>query len=89
MTLFWDDAYLAHEPPAGEFEAEWTGRLALVQEGGYQISHLAYATLGVLEGVVRVSTGVADPFDWLDGDVSSARHAIDEAVAHHAEHWGL
>lgn len=23
--MFWDDRCLDHEPPAGEFEAEWTG----------------------------------------------------------------
>lgn len=28
LTVFWDESFLDHEPPAGEFEAEWTGRLA-------------------------------------------------------------
>ena len=53
------------------------GRFALVQEGGYQISHLAYATLGVLEGALDVNTGIEDPFAWLDEDAKSARRAID------------
>lgn len=57
------------------------GRLALVQEGGYQISHLAYATLGVLEGVLDVQTGIDDPFAWLDEDVESAQRAVDRIVA--------
>ncbi|WP_323172711.1 class II histone deacetylase [Natrialba sp. PRR66] len=30
-TAFWHDSFLAHEPPAGEGEAEWSGRLAVKQ----------------------------------------------------------
>ena len=62
-------------------------RLALIQEGGYHVSHLAYATLGVLEGVAGVETGVEDPFAWLDEDYPSAERAIDEITETHAEHW--
>ena len=29
ITAFWHDSFVVHEPPAGEFEAEWTGRLAV------------------------------------------------------------
>jgi acetoin utilization deacetylase AcuC-like enzyme len=28
LSVFWHEDFLAHEPPAGEFEAEWSGRLA-------------------------------------------------------------
>ncbi len=65
------------------------GSLALVQEGGYHLSHLAYATLGVLEGALDVDTGVADPFAYLSGDTRSATRAVDEAIDVHAEHWPL
>ena len=63
------------------------GALAIVQEGGYHLTHLAYATLGVLEGALGVDTGVADPFAWIDGDAASARDAVGEAIAAHADHW--
>ncbi len=65
------------------------GNLALVQEGGYQISHLAYATLGVLEGAIGIETGVDDPMAWLDEDVDSTRRRLDDVVDYHAAHWSL
>jgi acetoin utilization deacetylase AcuC-like enzyme len=65
------------------------GRLALVQEGGYQLSHLAYATLGVLEGVLEYETGIDDPMAWMDEDLDSARRAVDAVAAHHAAYWPL
>lgn len=65
------------------------GRLALVQEGGYQISHLAYATLGVLEGVLDRPTGINDPMAWMDEDFDSARRAIDDVADHYATYWPL
>lgn len=65
------------------------GSLALVQEGGYHVTHLAYATLGVLEGALDHDTGIEDPFAWLPGDTESARRAVDDAVDAHSEHWPL
>lgn len=64
-------------------------RLAVVQEGGYQVSHLGYATLGVLEGLIDVETGVDDPFAWLDEDADSARRRLDSVVDYFAEWWAL
>lgn len=29
LVAYWHDDCLAHEPPAGEFEYPWTGRLAV------------------------------------------------------------
>jgi hypothetical protein len=56
---------------------QFTGnRLALIQEGGYQVSHLAYATLGVLERVLGIETGVEDPFAWLTEEPAVATDAI-------------
>lgn len=51
--------------------------------GGYQISHLAYATLGVLEGVLDRPTGIEDPVAWMDEDVDSARRTIDDVAGHY------
>jgi len=65
------------------------GRLALIQEGGYQVSHLPYATLGTLEGVLGLDSDVEDPFAWLGEDVDSARRRIDEVVAHYDRWWPL
>ncbi|WP_221625610.1 class II histone deacetylase [Halobellus ruber] len=65
------------------------GSLALVQEGGYHLSHVAYATLGVLEGVLDVETGVGDPYANVPGDTRSAKRAVDEAVAAHGDFWPL
>ncbi|MFB6210346.1 MAG: class II histone deacetylase [Halobacteriales archaeon] len=70
--------------------ADYTdGRLALLQEGGYHLSHLAYATLGVLEGVLGVDTGIVDQAAWLDEDFEAARAAINEAIEFHAAEWPL
>ncbi|WP_336037080.1 class II histone deacetylase [Halobacterium yunchengense] len=65
------------------------GALALVQEGGYHVTHLAYATLGVLEGALDYETGVDDPFEYVPGDTASARSAVDDAVDAHRDHWPL
>jgi len=65
------------------------GRVALIQEGGYQPSHLAYATLGVLEGAIGHDTGVEDPWDLLDEHEPPAREWIDRAIDAHATHWPL
>jgi acetoin utilization deacetylase AcuC-like enzyme len=66
-----------------------TDRLVLLQEGGYQLSHLGYATLGVLEGVLGLESDVEDPFAWLDEDLESARRRIDDAVAYFEQWWRL
>ncbi|RQG88077.1 class II histone deacetylase [Natrarchaeobius halalkaliphilus] len=66
------------------------GHLALIQEGGYHLSHLGYATLGVLEGVLDVRTDVReDPFAWLDEDLDSVVSATHSVGADHAHHWPL
>jgi len=75
---------------ARAFAAEHAdGSLAVVQEGGYHLSHLAYATLGVLEGVLGRETGVEDPFAYIDGNTAAAERAVDEAIDAHREHWPL
>lgn len=37
--------------------------------------------------MLGVETGIEDPIAWMDEDYESARRAIDEIVAHHAEYW--
>ncbi|WP_331234186.1 arginase family protein [Natronorarus salvus] len=68
------------------------GRYVLVQEGGYQISHLAFATLGVLEGAIGSTFdleayGGDDPFAWLDEEIEPLEKAIEQARQYHAEYW--
>ncbi|WP_101297182.1 arginase family protein [Halegenticoccus soli] len=69
-------------------------RLALVQEGGYQQSHLSFATLGVFEGVLGHTVdleryGTDDPFDWLDEPTDLVNSWIDDAVEYHSDYWPL
>lgn len=65
------------------------GHLAFVQEGGYQPSHLAYATLGVLEGALGCDADVDDPWDLLYEYEPPAREWVQRAIEAHSEHWPL
>jgi acetoin utilization deacetylase AcuC-like enzyme len=71
----------------GRRVVELADAVALVQEGGYQPSHLAYAQLGVLEGALDVDTDIEDSFAWLDEDFEALRARLDETIAAHDEHW--
>ena len=63
------------------------GALAIVQEGGYQQSHLAFATLGVLEGALGVDVDVDDPFTGWSADQSPVYETLEEHRDHLAAHW--
>lgn len=69
--------------------------LALVLEGGYQISHLPYATLGVLEGVLEIEadtsahTDAVDPFNWLDDEADGIESHLDGIASEHARYWTI
>jgi acetoin utilization deacetylase AcuC-like enzyme len=65
------------------------GHLGIVQEGGYQQSHLPYATLGVLEGALGIESDVDEPFFRLEEYTPPAREWVDEAASAHAERWSL
>ncbi|WP_425499816.1 class II histone deacetylase [Natrinema caseinilyticum] len=65
------------------------GSLALVQEGGYQRTHLAYATLGVLEGALGIESEIDDPFAWMGGNPAPAKRAVDRAIEAHGDYWPL
>ena len=70
-------------------ESAADGRLALVQEGGYQITHLAYATLGTMEGVLGIDSTVEDPFAYIGEDAESARRRVDDLVDYFDRWWDL
>ena len=66
------------------------GALALIQEGGYQPSHLSFATLGVFEGVLGRTVdldgyGTGDPFEFLDEPTELVDEWLDRAVDHHRQ----
>lgn len=63
------------------------GSFGLIQEGGYQPSHLAFATLGVLAGALGADTTIDEPFFVLEEHVKLAEDWIATAKAAHAEYW--
>jgi len=71
------------------------GNLAVIQEGGYQISHLPIATLGVFEGLLGTEVDLpghgtyGDPFTWLEEVRGPTEEWIERARSHHSAHWSL
>ena len=63
------------------------GNLALVQEGGYNVSHLAYCTLGAVEGALGVESGVRDRYDLLAECNPATEEWLDDAVAAYEALW--
>jgi len=63
------------------------GALAVVQEGGYHRSHLAYCTLGALEGALGVETDVRDPFALLEEYEPPAEAWLGDIRAHYETFW--
>jgi acetoin utilization deacetylase AcuC-like enzyme len=79
---------------SGYADRHTDGALAVVQEGGYQPSHLAFATLGVLEGFLGTTVDLSaygvddgDPFAWLE----ELRAPVDERIGavrdRYSEYW--
>lgn len=60
------------------------GRLALVQEGGYGISHVGYAMLATIQGVLGRAP-VDDPFAWMPEDPDRTVAAIDSVAGEHED----
>lgn len=65
-----------------------SGRLVLSHEGGYSELHAPFCGLRVLEELSGASTGVGDPFDFIDEYgaqelVEHQRAAVDRAAAAH------
>ena len=71
------------------------GNLAVIQEGGYQPSHLAFATLGVFEGLLDTKIDLSsygfdgDPFSWLEECHDPLNSRVEEAINHHSTYWSL
>jgi len=63
------------------------GNLALVQEGGYNVSHLAYCTLGAIEGAVGERSGVEDRYDLLEECNPATGEWLDDAVSAYEAFW--
>jgi len=63
------------------------GNLALVQEGGYNVSHLAYCTLGAIEGAIGERSGVEDRYDLLDECNPATGEWLGDAVAAYEPFW--
>jgi len=72
-----------------EIAARSDAGLALVQEGGYGISSLAYDTLGVLCGATGIETDARDPFDLLAEYRPPASKWIEDAVEAHDQFWSI
>lgn len=80
-------------------DAHAGGRLGVVQEGGYQLTHLALATLGVLEGVAGLDadykdgpfTPETDPFAWPahSENYDLAVEWIEDARRSVSDQWAL
>lgn len=78
------------------YAAEYAGgNLAVIQEGGYQPSHIAFATLGVFEGLLDMEVDLSeygidgDPFAWLEESHEPLEERIRAVRAHYAEYWSL
>ncbi|ELY95764.1 histone deacetylase [Natrialba hulunbeirensis JCM 10989] len=70
------------------------GQYLILQEGGYQISHLAFATLGVLEGATGETHdlpeyGEGDPYAWLDEDTGPLVDALEKIREAHGKYWSV
>ncbi len=69
--------------------------LAVIQEGGYQQSHLAFATLGVFEGLLDTDVDLSehgvdgDPFAWLEESREPLESRLDDVRDHYGAHWSL
>lgn len=61
--------------------------LGLIQEGGYQLSHVAFATLAVLHGSLGLDAAVEEPFFVLDEHPEHALDWIATAKTTHAQYW--
>ncbi|MFB6155290.1 MAG: class II histone deacetylase [Haloferacaceae archaeon] len=72
------------------------GHLGIVQEGGYQLSALAFATLAVLTGATGRDVELEGGYDlaagasvWSCENADLAAEWVDAAADAHGEHWDL
>lgn len=73
------------------------GRLVVLQEGGYSETYAPYATLAIIEMMAGFNSDLIEPLSYErilaqthHTEVGlAARAAIDEAIAHHRNHWDV
>lgn len=68
------------------------GSLGVVLEGGYNVSYLPFATVGVFEGLLNVETGIKDPYDFEEHDnenIKTVKEWVLDAQMELAEHWNV
>ena len=68
------------------------GSLGVILEGGYNISHLPFANLGVFEGLLDVDTGIEDPYDFEEfhnENMGVVEDWLDDARKELSSHWNL
>lgn len=66
------------------------GSLGVVLEGGYNVSHLPFATVGVFEGLLGVETGISDPYDFEEHDnenISAVKEWVQNAQLELSDYW--
>jgi acetoin utilization deacetylase AcuC-like enzyme len=67
-----------------------SGRLVLLQEGGYARTYAAYCLHATLEGVLGGDApALADPIAFLPDDPGHAAADLDQVCGHLARHWEL
>jgi acetoin utilization deacetylase AcuC-like enzyme len=66
-----------------------SGRLVLVQEGGYAPSYAAFCLHATLEGVLGLEPSLEDPCAYLPDDPNRGREEIAAARAALAPYWDL
>jgi acetoin utilization deacetylase AcuC-like enzyme len=63
------------------------GRLALVQEGGYEVTYAAFCLHATLSGVLGVPTEIADPLAFLPDDGTGVSALVTRAIAALTPYW--
>jgi len=66
------------------------GRLAIVQEGGYHLGHLPFATLGILEGACGIENKTQEPYPPAEPEtLDEAIRYVHQAGVVHTQFWEL
>lgn len=73
-------------------ETHSDGSLGVVLEGGYNVSHLPFATVGVFEGLLDVETDISDPYDFEEHhneNIDEVQNWVRETQMELAENWDV
>jgi acetoin utilization deacetylase AcuC-like enzyme len=66
--------------------------LGLILEGGYLVSHLPFAILGVLEGSLDIDTGIEDPYDFEEThseNIALVKEWVHKAQQAQSSYWSV